>query len=242
MRAREANALDSLDGVTCAQELAELRPDLRQQVAPPRVDVLPEQRELAHPLAGELRHLGEHVARAAADLASAHRGNDAVRARRVAAHRDLHPRLKAALAVHRQRGGELTLLSGAPHAARHAEPTGAEPLAEMRDRPRAESDVDVGVKREEPVALRLRVTAADGDDRVGLRALLRGCVPHVCRELRVGLLADRAGVEHDHVRLFPAPSLSEPELLEHALDALRVVGVHLAAERGDVIAAHRPLG
>ena len=32
--------------------------------------------------------------------------------------------------------------------------------------------------------------------------------------------------------------LAEPELLEHAFDPLRVVGVHLAAERGDVVAAH----
>ena len=32
--------------------------------------------------------------------------------------------------------------------------------------------------------------------------------------------------------------LAEPELLEHALDALGVVRVHLAAERRDVVAAH----
>ena len=36
--------------------------------------------------------------------------------------------------------------------------------------------------------------------------------------------------------------LAEPELLEHALDPLGVVGVHLAAERRDVVAAHRPTG
>jgi hypothetical protein len=36
--------------------------------------------------------------------------------------------------------------------------------------------------------------------------------------------------------------LPEPELLEQALDPLRVVGVHLAAERGDVVAAHPDQG
>jgi len=34
--------------------------------------------------------------------------------------------------------------------------------------------------------------------------------------------------------------LSQPELFEHALDPLRIMGVHLAAERGDVVAAHGP--
>ena len=43
---------------------------------------------------------------------------------------------------------------------------GAEPLAEMRDRARAERDVDVRVELEEPLALRLGVAAADGDHRV----------------------------------------------------------------------------
>src|SRR5439155_14057856 len=41
-----------------------------------------------------------------------------------------------------------------------------------------------------------------------------------------------------HVGLLLRGRLAEAELLEHALDPLRVVGVHLAAERGDVIAAH----
>ena len=36
--------------------------------------------------------------------------------------------------------------------------------------------------------------------------------------------------------------LAEAELLEHALDPLGVVGVHLAPERRDVVALHRPKG
>ena len=142
VRAREADALDPVDGVAGAQQLAELGVDVGQQVAAPRVDVLAEQRQLAHALLREVRHLGEHVARPAADLAAAHGGDDAVRARRVAAHRDLHPRLEAPLAVHRQRRGELALVGRPPRPALHAEAAGAEPLAEMRDRAGPERDVD----------------------------------------------------------------------------------------------------
>ena len=58
------------------------------------------------------RDFGEDLARPAAHLPTAHRGDDAVRADRVAAHRDLHPGLEAALAVHGQRPGELALLAG----------------------------------------------------------------------------------------------------------------------------------
>jgi hypothetical protein len=58
-------------------------------------------------------------------------------------------------------------------------------------------------------------------------------------EALVGLLPDRAGVEDDHVRLDLGNRLPEAEVLEHALDPLRVVGVHLATEGRDVVAPHR---
>ena len=108
----------------------------------------------------------------------------------------------------------------------------------MRDRAGAERDVDVGVELEDPLALRLGVAAADGDHAVGVVALARRGVAEVRGELRVGLLADRAGVEDDDVGLGGGRRLAEAELLEQALDPLRVVSVHLAAEGGDVVAAH----
>src|SRR5439155_12884699 len=131
----------------------------------------------------------------AADLAAAYRRNDAIRAGRVAPHRDLHPRLEPALAVHRQLRGELSLFRDPPRPARDAEAAGAEPLAKVRDRPGPECDVDGRVEREEPLALRLGVAAADRDDHLGTFALARGGIPHVRRELRVRLLADCARVE-----------------------------------------------
>ena len=118
MRAGEADALDAVDRVAGAQELAELGLHVGQEISAPGVDVLTEERDLADALAGEPRHLGQDLARPAAHLAATDRGHDAVGADRVAAHRDLHPGLEAALAVHRQRAGELALLAGPEAAAR----------------------------------------------------------------------------------------------------------------------------
>jgi len=89
-----------------------------------------------------------------------------------------------------------------------------------------------------PLALRLRVAAADRDHLVRVGRLQRLRLRQVRGEPPVGLLPDRARVEDDHVRLGLPDRLAEPERLEHPLDPLGVVGVHLAPERGDVVPAH----
>src|SRR5205823_6698915 len=114
------------------QELAELRTELRCEISAPGVHVLAQQRELAHAVAREPRHLGDHLARTAAHLATTHGRNDAVRALRVAAHGNLHPRLKHALAVHRQVTGKAALVE-TESPALDPESAGAQPLPETRD-------------------------------------------------------------------------------------------------------------
>ncbi len=109
----------------------------------------------------------------------------------------------------------------------------------MRDRAGTEGDVDVGVELEDAFPLSLGVAAADGDHPTGVASLPRRRLTEVGSELRIGLLADRARVEDDDVGVLRARRLAEPELLEHALDPLGVVSVHLAAERGHVVAPHR---
>src|SRR5207302_768728 len=84
------------------------------------------------------------------------------------------------------------LLSRPPCTARDAEAPGAEPLAEMRDRSRAERDVDLRIEREDALALRLGVAAADGDDRVRMRTLPRAGIAEISGQLRVWLLAPAA--------------------------------------------------
>ena len=112
-------------------------------------------------------------------------------------------------------------------------------VAEVRDRARPERDVDVRVEREEPLALRLGVAAADGDHRLRValasararrRGARRSAVSGFSRIVQV--LKTSTSASSCDARL------AEPELLEHALDPLGVVGVHLAAERRDVVAAH----
>jgi hypothetical protein len=140
--------------------------------------------------------------------------------------------------VHRQGSGERALLE--PEAsARHVDAAGAQPLAEMRDRAGAERDVDERVEREEPLALGLGVAAADSDHFVRVTLFERAGLCEMGGKALIWLLADRAGVEDEHIRFVLGQGLPQSELLEHALDALRVVRVHLAAEGGDVVALHR---
>src|SRR4051812_25816104 len=147
------------------------------------------------------------------------------------------PSQDGALAGRRQLRCEAAVVE-AEAAARDADPAGPQPVAEVRDRPRAERDVDERVALEDPLALRLGVAAADGDHAVGVLALPRRRLAEIRGELRVGLLPDRARVEDDDVGVAGGRRLPEPELLEHALDPLAVVSVHLAAEGRDVVAAH----
>jgi hypothetical protein len=67
--------------------------------------------------------------------------------------------------MHREVAGEV-LVRSEPPARRYA--PGAEPLAEVRDRAGAERDVDLRVALEDPLALRFRVAAADGDHELGV--------------------------------------------------------------------------
>ena len=236
VRAREADPLDALDVVARTQELAELRSDRGSEVAAPRVDVLAEQSDLFDVLTGERRHLRDDLARPAALLAPADGRDDAVGALRVAAHRDLHPRLVTSLAMGRELGREVLVRAEPP--ARHRIAACRDPLAEVRNRSRPERDVDERVLLEDALALRLRVAPADGDDEVRPLALPCGRVAEMSGEPRIRLLANRARVEDDHVGILDAHRFAETERLEHALDALGIVSVHLAPEGRHVVTAH----
>ena len=108
----------------------------------------------------------------------------------------------------------------------------------MRDGAGPEGHVDERVEVEQALPLGLRVAAADRDDALRIALFQRAGLGEMRREALIRLLTDRARVEDHHVRLLLGRRLAEPELLEHALDALGVVRVHLAAERGHVVAAH----
>ena len=104
--------------------------------------------------------------------------------------------------------------------------------------PGPERHVDERVALEDPVSLRLRIAAADGHDQIRSASLPGRCVAQVGGELRVRLLPDRARVEHEDVGVGGLRRLADAERLEHALDPLRVVSVHLTPERSHVVPAH----
>ena len=234
VRARVADALDAVDRVDRVQQLGELA-RLRAQARAVGVDVLAEQRDLAHALGGEHAHLVDELLERPRDLAAARRRHDAERALHVAAGADLHPGVDVAGALAGQVAGEALELEEALGGQRVA----GQELGELVHLAGPERDVDERELREHLVLHRLRPAAADADHALGIAALERPRLVQVRDEALVGLLADRAGVEEDQVRVLALRHLGVAERLEHALHALGVVLVHLAPEGGDVEALHR---
>ena len=122
---------------TAREQLRERRA-LRPQVAPVGVDVLAQQRDLAHAVGGEPLGLGDELGERPGDLAAARGGHDAVRAAAVAADGDLHPGLVLARPLHRQVAGEALELE----VALGGERVRGEELGQLVDLARAEGDVD----------------------------------------------------------------------------------------------------
>ena len=122
------------------------------------------------------------------------------------------------------------------------ERVGGEELGQLVDLARAEGDVHERELAEDLLLDRLRPAAADAHDALGIAPLERLGLAEVGDEAIVRLLADGAGVEEDEVRVPALGHLAIAERLEHALHALGVVLVHLAAERGDVERLHRARG
>src|SRR5206468_7840068 len=68
VRARVADAVDAVDLVDLPQQVAEADAGLLRQVAAVRVDVLPEQRDLPHPVRPQYRDPVDELVRIAAHL------------------------------------------------------------------------------------------------------------------------------------------------------------------------------
>ncbi len=99
----------------------------------------------------------------------------------------------------------------------------------------SENDVDPWRSSQDAVAILLGQTAPDGNLHVRVGLLARGEVADVAVELVVGVLPDRAGVEHHHVGVGPLRCAQVAGFLQQAGETLGVVHVHLAAIRADLI-------
>jgi hypothetical protein len=117
-----------------------------------------------------------------------------------------------------------------------------EELGELVHLAGAEGDVHEREQLEDLVLERLGPAATHPDHAGGVPGLDPLGLAEVAREPRVGLLADRAGVEEDQAGVVTPVGLPVPERLEHPLHALRVVLVHLAPEGGQVVGALRRHG
>jgi hypothetical protein len=200
------------------------------------VDVLPEQRHLQDAVGGERLHLGEHVTGPAVLLLTAQGRDNAERAGVVAAHRDRHPARVGGLAARGQRGGEHLERLGDLHLGRGVV---AGPLQQHGQRVhvvRAEDDVHPGRLPHDRLAVLLREASPDRDLHTGPRGLDRPQVTEIAVEPVVGVLPDRAGVEHDDVGVLGA-RLLVPRGLEQPSHPLGVVHVHLTPVGADRVAA-----
>jgi hypothetical protein len=216
------------------EELGERRLPSAREVAPVRVHVLAEQRDLAHAVSGQALHLGDQLGGRAAHLPPARRGHDAVRAHAVAAHGDLHPRLVAAGALHRQaprEALELEVALGGQAVARQE-------LGQLGDLAGPEGDVDERELLEDALLHRLRPATPDPDDPRRVLGLEAPRLPEVGDEAAIRLLPDGARVEEDEVGLVAALDLGVAERVQHPLHPFGVVLVHLAPERREVVALH----
>ncbi len=223
---------------TCASSSRERGALLARQVTTVGVDVLTEQRDLAHTVAGESLHLGHELVRRAADLATAGGRHDAVRAHAVAADADLHPRVVIARSLGGQVPGEPFEFEIPLRGERVAD----QELSELVDLTGPERDVHEREPREHLLLDRLRPASADTDDHIGTLGLHPLGLAEVRHEPAVGLLPDRARVEQDQVGLVAHRRLGVPERFQHPLHPFGVVLVHLTPERGYVVQPHRRQG
>jgi len=237
VRRSEPDALQTVDLAARAQQSAEGEPIT--ELHPVGVDVLPQQSDLLDTLSHQHADLSQDVAGTAVGLPSPERRDDAEGAGVVAAHTDRHPRRIGRVAPRGQRGRkalerfddlDLRLVLDAS--------------AFEQDRQRtevvgAEDHIHPGGPGDDGVPVLLRHASADRDLHTGSGHLRRGEVTEVAVQPVVGVLPDRAGVEHHDVGLRVLSAAAVAGGLQDAGDPLGVMHVHLAAVGLHVIGAGR---
>ena len=198
------------------------------QVVAVRIDVLAQQRHLAHAPRGQHAALVDQLVQRPRGLASPAVRDDAEGTELVAAVDDGNVRRHAGLA--RDEGADAAV--GVDAVAL------ADVLDERRELLRAHEDVD------ERVALaQLVLLGADHAAHEGQRAPFRLLAPglqarHHADDAVLGVLAHDAAVEDDDVGFLGAQRLLQAELLQRRAHALGVRRVHLAADRPEVELRH----
>ena len=245
MRAREADALQSVDG---AQRLEEARERLRvatgagRIVEQPRLvahavaqNALPEQAHLLHAARGERAHLGHHFARRSRILVSSNIGHDAVAAAVVTAeqHRDKTLKRSDAVRVHARRHlvvvRQLEDALLAREAALHQTRDRAKPAwsnGEVQIRQRLENICAHPLDRATHQPHDLDAAARLADPTASL--LGGNEVAALAHGLAFGHVAHGAAVDDNKLRVGLVRDAHMPRRRQQGLDGLAVAHVHLA--------------
>lgn len=212
---------------------AEQRREIRFPVVV-RVHGLAQQHDLRHALRGQGLDLADDVRQAPAPLGAPRHRHDAVRAPVVAPALDGNPGLHPVESAWR----EVLVMLLEVEAGLDRPLTGAGPFQERRQRP-----IAVGTDHETDVPRLLQQRCAEAL-RHAPRHAHRGRRLHHALELPeaaehplLGVIADRAGVEQDDVRLVRRRRLGVSARRQPAEHELGIAEVHLAAVRLDVHAA-----
>ena len=242
----EADPADALDLGQGADQQAQVGAVAIAHRPAVGVDVLAQQVDLAHALGGQLGHFHQHVLERAADLGAAGIGHHAERAVLGAAFHDRHEGRRAFGA----RLGQAVELLDFREADVHLRPVlgaaGADQLRQPVQGLRAEHQVHVGCALDDRLTLLRGHATAHADDHLIAAGLVPGLLEQapaaeLAEHLLLGLLADRAGVDQDHVGLGRVVGQLQAFMLgQHVGHARRVVLVHLAAVGLDEQLAARP--
>src|SRR5258706_6785854 len=239
MRGGVADALDAVDFGYERQQLGEIGRACADAVAP-GVHVLAEQRYLLHTLTHQHRNLGHDIGKGARHFLAARVRHHAEAAVLAAA---FHDRDVGARALDARRGQVVELLDQRKADVDLRLARGAALLEKLRQtvqRLRAEDHVDERRALADRAAFLARDAAADRDHQPGFGALQVPHAPQIGEQLLLRLLAHRAGVEHDEVRIFRTlRALHTVSGAQHVGDLVRVVLVHLAAEGAQVELPHQ---
>ena len=198
--------------------LAEAEALVARQVAAPGVDVLAEQRQLAHAVGGQALGLGDQVGGAAATArARARRGRCSTSTSSCSPARSA---ARPGTAASRRSGRSPENSSKVEKCPRGSVAAGADRTRRgVEMLPGPEGQVDERVLLEQLVLHRLRPAAADHDPLGGVALAWRARASIRCAdEAVVGLLADRAGVEHEHVGVGRRRPPRPAQRLQQALD------------------------
>ena len=204
---------------------------LAKQVTPVGVDVLTQQRNLAHALTDQARHLVNDFLEGTALFAAANIRHDAVGAEVIAARHDGHPGVILRLAMPRHAHGVgILVLVRADMALAVQECLGNE-LGNMRNGMGTKNDVDVIDVGKQPLAVALGDTAADGNYTLARRRR-RQALARIALSVQTGIgsLTHTTRHEDNDVGVLGIKRHQAAIRIEQTAYTLRVMLIHLTAK------------